>query len=191
MCLTFLAFDIFLTFWHLFDILTSFWHFDIFVNLNYLSPSQGYFMWIASFHVALWLSTVYCTNKSLKQAFCSTYWTNIPLILFDLFCFSDAVICSCFNHFDIVFNYYVFILCFSFDLFNMKWNLNVYNFINNGQIFSPLVLLDLSQSPLCISIIIFNPFDIALNDYVFILCVSFDRFDMKWNLTEHVKHCFD
>ena len=35
--------DIFLTIWHLFDILTSFWHFDIFLNLNHLSPSQGYF----------------------------------------------------------------------------------------------------------------------------------------------------
>ena len=29
--------------WHLFDILTSFWQFDIFFNLNHLSPSQGYF----------------------------------------------------------------------------------------------------------------------------------------------------
>ena len=32
----FLTFDIFLTFWHLIDILTS-------LNLNHLSPSQGYF----------------------------------------------------------------------------------------------------------------------------------------------------
>ena len=34
----FLTFDIFLTIWHLFDNLTSFWHFDIFFNLNHLSP---------------------------------------------------------------------------------------------------------------------------------------------------------
>ena len=35
--------------WHLFDILTSFWHFDIFFNLNHLSPSQGYF-WKNALH---------------------------------------------------------------------------------------------------------------------------------------------
>ena len=29
--------------WQLFNNLTSFWHFDIFFNLNHLSPSQGYF----------------------------------------------------------------------------------------------------------------------------------------------------
>ena len=37
--LDFLTFDIFLTFWHLIDILTSF-------NLNHLSPSQGYFLFL-------------------------------------------------------------------------------------------------------------------------------------------------
>ena len=39
---------------------------------------------------------------------------------FCLLCFNDAVICASFDHFDIAFNYYVFILCISFDLFNMK-----------------------------------------------------------------------
>ena len=47
-----------LTIWHLFDILTSFdiltfcWHFDIFFNLNHLSPSQGYF-WNSTCSTAL------------------------------------------------------------------------------------------------------------------------------------------
>ena len=73
----------------------------------------------------------------------------------------------------------------------MKWMLNAYNFINDGPIFNQLALLDLSQSPLYISIISFDPFDIAFNYYVFILHISFDLSNMKWNLNKHVKQCFD
>ena len=57
--------------------------------------------------------------------------------------------------------------------------LNAYNFLNNGLIFNLLALLDLSQSPICISIISVDPFIIAFNYHVFILCISFDLFDMK------------
>ena len=31
---------------------------------------------------------------------------------------------------------------------------NAYNFINNGPIWNPLALLELSQSPLCISLLV-------------------------------------
>ena len=64
-------------------------------------------------------------------------------------------------------------------------------FLNNGLLFNLLVLLDLSQYLLFISIISSDHFNIAFNYYVFILCISFDLFDMKYNLNEHVQQCFD
>ena len=105
-----------------------------------------------------------------------------PLALLDL---SQSPLCIStisFNHFDIAFSYYVFIFCIFFDLFDIKENLNACNFLNNDPIFNPLALLDLSQSPLCISTISFDHFNIAFNYYVFIFCIFFDLFDIKENL---------
>ena len=57
---------------------------------------------------------------------------------------------------------------------------NAYNFINNGPIWDPLALLELSQSPLCISFISFDTHDITANFYVLQVIKSFDLFDMIW-----------
>ena len=57
---------------------------------------------------------------------------------------------------------------------------NAYNFINNGPIWNPLALLELSQSPLCISFISFDTHDIRVNFYVLQVIKSFDLFDMMW-----------
>ena len=75
-------------------------------------------MQIASFYMASWLSIVYCTNKSLKQAFCSTCLTNIQLLC--LLYFNDSVIFAGFDLFNVTFNYYEFILYVSFNHFDMK-----------------------------------------------------------------------
>ena len=66
----------------------------------------------------------------------------------------------------------LFVLVYFFQPFQHEINLNAYNFLKNGVIFNLLALLDLSQSPLCISIISFDDFDMAFNYYVFILCIS-------------------
>ena len=57
---------------------------------------------------------------------------------------------------------------------------NAYNLINNGPIWNPLVLLESSQSPLCISFISFDTHDIRVNFYVLQVIKSFDLFDMIW-----------
>ena len=57
---------------------------------------------------------------------------------------------------------------------------NAYNFINNGPIWDLLALLELSQSPLCISFISFDTHDIRVNFYVLQVIKSLDLFDMIW-----------
>ena len=46
-------------------------------------------------------------------------------------------------------------------------NINAYTFLNNGLIFNLLVLLELSQFPLCIS------------------CIGFDMFDLIYSITNY------
>ena len=80
-------------------------------------------------------------------------------------------------------NYFVFIpvcifLHFQHEMKGSAYK-NVYNVLNNGLILNPHALLELSQSPLCISVISFNHFDIRLKFYVLQVINYFDLFDMK------------
>ena len=147
----------------------SFNHFDIAFN----------------YYVFIWCISFNLFDMKLNLNACN-FLNNCPifnpLALLDLSQSSLCISTISFDHFNIAFNYYVFIWCISFDLFDMKLNLNACNFLNNCPIFNPLALLDLSQSSLCISTISFDHFDIAFNYYVFIWCISFDLFDMKLNL---------
>ena len=100
-----------------------------------------------------------------------------------------------FDHFDLIFNYYVLSLVY---FFWPLWHelrgtvdINAYNFLNNGLIFNPLALLELSQCPLCISIIScdlfnviffyisFNHFGSYENEWIFIGFISCQK---HWNM---------
>ena len=67
--------------WRLFDILTSFWHFDIFLNLNHLSPSQGYFCLSCCIAVILKLYSFLTVVLTMSCVSTFQIWTCVLLFI--------------------------------------------------------------------------------------------------------------